>query len=196
MDLEDLRESAKEMAGTPFKDEVIADYVSSLNDKDSEIKALEKEVEELEKEIEYMVSNADNSLDSSEGFVMGEDSEELEEVAEPEEEEEIDEPKEFAGNFEATAYTAFCNTGCTGVTATGYDVSNTIYKEGKRIIAADPSVIALGTNVVIKTSDGNSFEAVVEDTGGDIRGNRIDILVDSVDEAIEFGRQSVEVEIK
>lgn len=184
------------MAGTPFKDEVIADYVSSLNDKDSEIKALEKEVEELEKEIEYMDSNADNSLDSSEGFVMGEDSEELEEVAEPEEEEEIDEPKEFAGNFEATAYTAFCNTGCTGVTATGYDVSNTIYKEGKRIIAADPSVIALGTNVVIKTSDGNSFEAVVEDTGGDIVGNRIDILVDSVDEAKQFGRQSVEVEIK
>lgn len=196
MDLEDLRESAKEMAGTPFKDEVIADYVSRLNDRDSEIKALEKEVEELEKEIEYMDSNADNSLDSSEGFVMGEDSEELEEVAEPEEEEEIDEPKEFAGNFEATAYTAFCNTGCTGVTATGYDVSNTIYKEGKRIIAADPSVIALGTNVVIKTSDGNSFEAVVEDTGGDIRGNRVDILVDSVDEAKQFGRQSVEVEIK
>jgi len=196
VDLEDLRESAKEMAGTPFKDEVIADYVSRLNDRDSEIKALEKEVEELEKEIEYMDSNADNSLDSSEGFVMGEDSEELEEVAEPEEEEEIDEPKEFAGNFEATAYTAFCNTGCTGVTATGYDVSNTIYKEGKRIIAADPSVIALGTNVVIKTSDGNSFEAVVEDTGGDIRGNRVDILVDSVDEAKQFGRQSVEVEIK
>ena len=99
-------------------------------------------------------------------------------------------------NVEATAYTAYCDTGCMGVTATGIDVSQSIYHEGRRVIAVDPSVIPLGTNVIVATADGNSFEAVAEDTGGDIVGNRIDILVDSVDEAIEFGRRSVEVEIK
>src|SRR5690606_1324618 len=47
------------------------------------------------------------------------------------------------GEFEATFYTAFCPTGCTGITATGIDVRNTIYYEGKRIIAVDPKVIPL-----------------------------------------------------
>lgn len=146
---------------------------------------MEKEVKALEKEIESMDISDDDSLVASEENDRGEDSE-------AEEEEEI----EAAGNFEATAYTAYCDTGCTGVTATGYDVSNTIYKDGKRIIAADPSVMPLGTNVIVTSSDGNYFEAVVEDTGGDIRGNRVDILVESVEEAKQFGRQSVEIEVQ
>ena len=183
VDLGSLRESAERVAGAPFKDEKVADYVSRINDKDSEIRALEKEVKALEKEIESIDISDDDSLVASEEIVRGEISEA--------EEEEI----EAAGNFEATAYTAYCDTGCTGVTATGIDVSNTIYKDGKRIIAADPSVMPLGTNVIVTTADGNSFEAVAADTGGDIVGNRIDILVNSVDEALEFGRRSVNIEI-
>src|SRR5690625_4949196 len=164
VDLGSLRESAERVAGAPFKDEKVADYVSRLNDKDSEIKALEKEVKALEKEIESMDISDDDSLVDSEEYDRGEDSE-------------AEEEEEIATNFEATAYVAHCDTGCTGVTATGYDVSNTIYKDGKRIIAADPSVMPLGTNVIVTTADGNSFEAVAADTGGDIVGNRIDILV-------------------
>src|SRR5690625_5083901 len=97
--------------------------------------------------------------------------------------------------FDATFYNAFCSTGCTGVTATGIDVRNTIYHEGKRIIAVDPSVIPLGSHVKVTLEDGTSFEATAQDTGGDIRGNRIDILVASRDEAYRLGRQSVKVEI-
>lgn len=95
----------------------------------------------------------------------------------------------------ATAYTAFCDTGCTGVTATGVDVSNTITHEGKRVIATDPNVIPLGTDVTLRLPSGKTIEAVAEDTGGAINGNKIDVLVGSKDEAINFGRQSVEVEI-
>lgn len=85
-------------------------------------------------------------------------------------------------NVEATAYTAFCDTGCIGVTATGLDVSSTIYTpDGYRVIAVDPSVIALGSIVKVTLDNGDSFEAKAEDTGGDIRGNRIDILVESTD---------------
>jgi 3D (Asp-Asp-Asp) domain-containing protein len=95
----------------------------------------------------------------------------------------------------ATAYTAFCDTGCTGITATGLDVRNTIIHEGKRIIATDPNVIPLGTNVTLKLADGRQIEAVAEDTGGAIDGNRIDVLVGSRQEAINFGRQTVEAVI-
>src|SRR5699024_7291610 len=97
--------------------------------------------------------------------------------------------------FEATFYTAFCPTGCTGITATGVDVSNTIYHKGKRIIAVDPSVIPLGSHVKVTLEDGTSFEATALDVGGVIKGNRIDILVASRDEAYRLGRQTVKVEI-
>ena len=107
-----------------------------------------------------------------------------------------DNKQEGAGKtFEATFYTAFCPTGCTGVTATGVDVSNTIYHEGKRIIAVDPSVIPLGSHVKVTLEDGTSFEATAQDVGGAIKGNRIDILVASRDEAYRLGRQTVKVEI-
>lgn len=92
----------------------------------------------------------------------------------------------------ATAYTAFCSTGCTGKTRTGYDVSNTSYYNGKRIIAVDPEVIPLYSLVQV-TYEGNSFQAYAIDTGGDIKNNRIDILMDSEQEANAFGRKNVRV---
>jgi len=97
--------------------------------------------------------------------------------------------------FEATFYTAFCPTGCTGVTATGVDVSKSIYHEGKRIIAVDPNVIPLGSHVRVTLADGTSFEATAQDVGGDIRGDRIDILVKTREEAYRLGRQKVRVEV-
>ena len=99
------------------------------------------------------------------------------------------------GEFEATFYTAFCPTGCTGITATGIDVRNTIYYEGKRIIAVDPNVIPLGSTVKVTLANGDSFEAVAGDTGGAIKGRRIDVLVATRDEAYRLGRMSAKVEI-
>ncbi|URO01773.1 lytic transglycosylase [Bacillus phage 268TH002] len=97
--------------------------------------------------------------------------------------------------FEASAYTADCPEGCSGVTATGIDVTGTIYHAGKRIIAVDPSVIALGSTVEIKQADGTTFEAVAQDTGGAIKGAKIDVLVARETDAVQFGRQSVEVRV-
>lgn len=97
--------------------------------------------------------------------------------------------------FEATAYTAYCAEGCTGTTATGLDVSHTIYHAGKRIIAADPSVIALGSTVEVRQADGTTFEAVAQDTGGAIKGAKIDVLVADEAGAVQFGRQSVQVRV-
>lgn len=97
--------------------------------------------------------------------------------------------------FEATAYTAYCAEGCTGITATGLDVSQTIYHAGKRIIAVDPSVIALGSTVEVRQADGKTFEAVAQDTGGAIKGAKIDVLVANEADAVQFGRQSVKVRV-
>ncbi|WP_249219918.1 3D domain-containing protein [Bacillus licheniformis] len=97
--------------------------------------------------------------------------------------------------FEASAYTADCPEGCSGITATGLDVTSTIYHAGKRIIAVDPSVIALGSTVEIKQADGTTFEAVAQDTGGAIKGAKIDVLVADEADAVQFGRQSVQVRV-
>jgi 3D (Asp-Asp-Asp) domain-containing protein len=97
--------------------------------------------------------------------------------------------------FEATAYVALCDTGCTGITKTGVDVRNTTTHEGKRVIAVDPSVIPLDTTVEVRLADGTTFEATAQDTGGAIRGNRLDLLVSTEDKAWQFGRQTVQLRI-
>src|SRR5690625_1824147 len=147
MTAEDIAETVlgKTPKHAPYKDEQTAELGRKLNAKDNKITTLEKEVKRLENEIKTLNSG----LDSGEGANA---MESVNETA--------------GGTFEATYYTAFCPTGCTGVTATGIDVSNSIYHEGKRIIAVDPSVIPLGAIVKVTTPN-KSFEAVAADTGGD-----------------------------
>ncbi|MEY8188629.1 3D domain-containing protein [Peribacillus simplex] len=99
------------------------------------------------------------------------------------------------GRFIATAYTAFCNSGCTGITKTGLDVSNTTQHGGRTIIAVDPAVIPLGSKVSIRLADGRVIEGTAQDTGGAIRGHRIDVLMGSEGQAREFGRQSVKIKV-
>lgn len=96
--------------------------------------------------------------------------------------------------FEATYYSAFCNTGCIGITALGWDVSNTIYHNGHRVIAVDPKVIPLGSLVQVRAPN-ETFYALAGDTGGDIKKYRIDILVESTKIAYELGRHPVQIRI-
>jgi 3D (Asp-Asp-Asp) domain-containing protein len=81
----------------------------------------------------------------------------------------------------ATAYTAGCD-GCDGMTAIGQ-------RAGHGIVAVDPSVIPLGTRLFIP---GYGL-AVAGDTGGSIRGNRIDLGFDSWRDAMLFGRRDITV---
>lgn len=59
----------------------------------------------------------------------------------------------------------------------------------------DKREIPLGTALVIRLADGTEIEGIAEDTGGAIKGARIDILMADYDDAMEFGRQTVEVRI-
>lgn len=89
--------------------------------------------------------------------------------------------------MEATAYTANC-AGCSGITRTGINLNENRHA---KVIAVDPSVIPLGTKVWV---EGYGY-AVAGDTGGAIKGNRIDIHLPTKSDALSFGRRTVKVKI-
>jgi len=74
--------------------------------------------------------------------------------------------------------------GTNNITATGKEIK-------KGMVAVDPMAIPLGTKIEIK--DMGIF--IAEDTGGKIKGNRIDIYFDTKKEAKEFGRKGIWVKI-
>ena len=100
------------------------------------------------------------------------------------------------GSFSITYYSAYDGTQI-GITAGGTSMAggNIYTSDGYRIIATDPSVIPLGTIVRVTTSNGESFLAKADDSGGMIKGNRIDIAVSSASEAFALGRGTATIEI-
>lgn len=89
--------------------------------------------------------------------------------------------------MQATAYTAEC-AGCSGITATGINLSA---NRNQKVVAVDPSVIPLGSKVWVS----GYGEAIAGDTGGDIKGNRIDLHFPNKESASSFGRKSVTVKV-
>ena len=87
----------------------------------------------------------------------------------------------------ATAYTAYCN-GCSGITATGINLRA---NPDLKVIAVDPSVIPLGSKVWVE----GYGHAIAGDTGGAIKGNRIDVFVPTKKEAYRFGKKSVKIRV-
>lgn len=83
--------------------------------------------------------------------------------------------------MEATAYLP-TDGGGDGITASGMQA-----KHG--VVAVDPNVIPLGTKLYIP----GYGEALAADTGGDIVGSRIDVVMEDYGEAMQFGRRTVEV---
>lgn len=97
-------------------------------------------------------------------------------------------PKKYKAVYtmRATAYTYGDDGG--NVTATGI-------RPYKGIVAVDPKVIPLGSKLYIETSDGSYVygTAVAADTGGAIKGNKIDLFMNSETECRRFGRRTVNV---
>jgi 3D (Asp-Asp-Asp) domain-containing protein len=61
------------------------------------------------------------------------------------------------------------------------------------VIAVDPKIIPLGSRVFLQYPDGHGEYAVAEDTGGAIKGNRIDVAKWTRDQAKDFGIKHVKV---
>lgn len=77
-----------------------------------------------------------------------------------------------------------------GITASGT-------KAQPGTVAVDPRVISLGTKLYIASIDGSPDYgfATAEDTGGAIKGNRIDLFMEDGKDCDDFGRRSVKVYI-
>lgn len=107
----------------------------------------------------------------------------------------IDSKKETIEDFEvvktltveASAFTAYCK-GCSGKTAYGIDLKK---NPDIKLIAVDPKVIPLGTKVWV---EGYGI-AIAGDTGGAIKGNRIDVFMKTKKIAYSWGRKKVEIKI-
>ncbi len=91
------------------------------------------------------------------------------------------EGENYLGEFQVTGYCS-CSL-CCGEKEEKLTKSETVPKAA-HTIAADPSVIPLGTRIVI---DGVSY--VVEDTGKAIKGKQLDIYFDTHEEAVRYGRK-------
>lgn len=86
----------------------------------------------------------------------------------------------------ATAYSHEEST--SGVTAAGYNIKQ---NPNMKLIAVDPSVIPLGTKVWVE----GYGEAIAGDTGGAIKGHKIDVLMPSGSQARSWGRKTVKIVI-
>ena len=117
----------------------------------------------------------------------------------------VEEVKESSNVLEtfngiSTGYGPDCD-GCIGITASGYDVSNTIYYHDNtyndvRVIAAD-NIYPFGT--IIRITNGNSnMLTIVLDRGsaiGNDKRSQADILFQSEDVASYYGVQNVKFEV-
>ena len=81
-----------------------------------------------------------------------------------------------------------CGAYSDGYTATGYKI-----KPGDRFVAA-PKTYPFGTKMIIPGyNDGKPV--IVRDRGGAIKGNKLDLYFDTHQEALNWGRKPINVEI-
>jgi 3D (Asp-Asp-Asp) domain-containing protein len=108
-------------------------------------------------------------------------------VEEPDEPAEPETELQSLGTFRLTAYCSCpecCGQWADGITYTGTEATP------DRTVAVDPTVIPLGSTVLI---DGQEY--VAEDVGGAIKGARIDIYFPTHQAALQFGVQYAEVDV-
>ncbi|MBN6188109.1 peptidoglycan-binding protein [Aneurinibacillus sp. BA2021] len=89
--------------------------------------------------------------------------------------------------MESTGYTANC-AGCSGITSLGMNLKE---NPDAKVISVDPSVIPLGSKVYV---EGYGM-AIAGDTGGAIKGNKIDVFFAERDKALQWGRKHVTVKV-
>jgi peptidoglycan hydrolase CwlO-like protein len=101
----------------------------------------------------------------------------------------VSKPEAGAGKelyVSATAYSYEETDGNNFISRLGYNIKN---DSNLKLIAVDPSVIPLGKKVWVE----GYGTAIAGDTGGAIKGYRIDVLLPSKSSALSWGRRTVKV---
>lgn len=98
-----------------------------------------------------------------------------------------------AGVIDGYAYSKVITANATAYCDQGRTASGIHSKEG--VVAVDPRVIPLGTRLYIESTDGSWSYGVclAGDTGGAIKGNRVDLFYDSYSQCVQFGRRSCNI---
>jgi 3D (Asp-Asp-Asp) domain-containing protein len=121
------------------------------------------------KETTVSTSTESDSVPATAATAPSEDKTAIETIAVP------------AQSYTATAYSL------RGRTASGKPVA-------RGLIAADPAVLPLGTRVRIEAGS-LSGEYLVADTGGAVKGRKIDIWTPTAREALQFGRRAIKLTV-
>lgn len=154
-------------------EETIEKKDGQIKKKDKKINSLEEEIESLKKELQSKKADeARQAVVASSSSLPSRGS---------------GGPSFKEMTMTATAYTAYCK-GCSGTTATGINLRE---NPSLKVIAVDPSVIPLGTKVFV---EGYGY-AVAGDTGGAIKGSKIDIFIPNKSDAYEWGVKTVKVRV-
>lgn len=97
---------------------------------------------------------------------------------------------EDLGVFNVSWYGADCYQ-CSGITATGIPVKNSIYYQGYGVVASDWSVIPPFSIIEVE----GYGQYIVIDKGGAIKGKKLDLLTTSEVKSNEYGRQHLNVKV-
>lgn len=102
-----------------------------------------------------------------------------------------------AFTMKATAYTAGYESTGKRPGDPGYGITRSGTRVRPGVVAVDPRVIPLGTRLYVESLDGSRSYgfATAEDTGGAIKGHKIDLYYENVNTALRFGRRNVRVYI-
>ncbi len=197
-----LQEDAKKALSS--KQEELVAYMEKLQSKDAELENMEDQVkaeiaaaakrakEEEERRIAEARAKEEAAKKESE-LVHVSKKEEKKGSAPSNKTPNTEKPKEEKANKKSftvtsTAYTANCK-GCSGKTTTGIDLKK---NPDAKVIAVDPKVIPLGSLVFV---EGYGY-AIAGDTGGAIKGNKIDVFFSSKSKALNWGFRTVKVTIQ
>ena len=177
---EETTEDKKEKIGFVHSDYILTASEQAKLEEEARIKAKEEAKAKAKAEEEAQRTVQAKSEVASASSNNTQSSESNKPATEPVKEENTS--ANLAGNtitVNASAYSGHT------ITATG-----TVPKWGT--IAVDPSVIPYGTKVYIPMFD-KIF--IAEDCGGAIKGNKIDIFMNSAEETKNFGRRNIEIKI-
>lgn len=142
-----------------------------------------------------LIANVSQEITTQENQITQQDQQDQDDkkkakVKKEEDSEEVDsedvdvDVEDEAGNMRSFRATAYC---LRGRTASGSNVR-------RGIVAADRRVLPLGTRITMNAGK-YSGTYLVADTGGAIKGNKLDIWVSSCSEARKFGRRTVKVKV-
>lgn len=150
-------------------------------DSQNEIQKLQEEIQQL-KEQQLQEQTQDKEQDKSSSKT--ENKETLTVTIDNLDDKNATSTSSTSSSARAFTATAYC---LQGRTALGHSVR-------RGIVAADPRVLPLGTRISLNAGS-YSGSYLVADTGGSVRGRKLDIWVPSCSEARRFGRRSVKVSV-